>query len=175
MILKINRNKIFDAVIGCAIIAGAGGYALADQASRPSVPAISSSMTSTAVSQIFSASVTSKMEVSSKMNDSSTATHVAAKAPASEPAKVSNSADETSIKPNVIYYDIVDPDTGKYINARDPKYFGIKKALGGDAGIVPPDKSSTCAPIIKEWNQKKHSVLDDMKAKQPAAAQAPIK
>lgn len=157
--MKVSKNKIISVIIGGVIIAGAGGYALADQASRPSVAATSSAMTSSIVSQVSSASET---EVSSKMDESSTATHVATKAPASEPAKTVTSAptssasttEENSMKPNTLYFAVVNPDTGKLVWPRDPGYWDIRNKLGGDAGTIDPAHSTACQKAREEFKAK---------------------
>lgn len=162
--MKVSRNKILSAVIGGVIIAGAGGYALADQASRPSVPAISSSIASAAVSQASSAPDT---EVSSKMEESSSPAEGMSKAPASAPSKTvlsapaasaSSAREENSMKPNTAYYAVVDPDTGKLVWPGDTGYWALKKQLGGDAGTIDPAHSTACQKAREEFKAKQATV-----------------
>lgn len=155
--MKMSHDKILTLVIAGLILAGTGGYALADQAARPS--AVSSTITS---SQVASAFETSKMEASSMAESSQTSQEVSNTTesiektePKSEPESTpkENTERETSMKPNTDYYVVIDPDTGRYIQPRDPRYFEIRNRLGGDAGTVPPNKSSACAPYIQKWKQ----------------------
>lgn len=54
----------------------------------------------------------------------------------------------------VMYFDVIDPQTGRFIGPDNPNYFALKNQFGGDAGTVDPYKSKTCAPIIEEWRKK---------------------
>lgn len=171
--MKVSRDKILTLVIGSIILAGTGGYALADQAARPSAATVSSEIASSAVSQVPSVSEVSKTEVSSMEEQSTTSQEVSnttenvdesvpnstpESAPEAEPKSTPaednpSSEQETSMKPGVLYYNVIDPDTGWYVQPRDPRYFEIRNRLGGDAGTVPPNKSTACAPYIQKWKQ----------------------
>lgn len=61
---------------------------------------------------------------------------------------------EEHMIPGVMYFDIPDPTTERFIGPREPDYFKLRKQIGGDAGTVDPYKSTVCAPIIEEWRKK---------------------
>lgn len=156
--LQVDKNKIISMLIGGVIIASAGVYALADQAARPVVTAVSSNVSSIASLQ---ASFASEMEVSS-MEESSTLTKNKSEDPESKPTKAVTSVSsdnptahgENSMQPNTAYYPIVDPDTGDEVVPTNSRYWSLKRDLGGDAGMVPPDKSQACQAALKEFLKK---------------------
>lgn len=55
---------------------------------------------------------------------------------------------------------IIDPKTGNYIGTNNAKYESIRAELGGDAGLVSPDKSTACQAALqklKEAREKESS------------------
>lgn len=156
----MNKEKTVSAVISAVIIAGAGGYAYATQAApRQTSPNTSTAVCSSAISASSTQSSAAPQESSEAVSKVPAPVITPPKSIASRPGSrasnaPSSSQQTTSLIPGKEYFDIVDPVTGRYIGPREQKYFTLKKQLGGDAGEVPPDKSTACAPIIKEWNQK---------------------
>lgn len=160
--MQVDKNKIISMLIGGVIIASAGVYALADQAARPVVTAVSSAVTSN-VSSIMSPQVSfaSEPEISS-MEESSTLTKNKSEDPESKPTRAVTSVSsdnptahgENSMKPNTAYYPIVDPDTGDEVVPTNSRYWSLKRDLGGDAGMVTPDKSQACQAALKEFLTK---------------------
>jgi hypothetical protein len=56
--------------------------------------------------------------------------------------QAAQSSSVASLKPQVAYYTIIDPSTGKYVSPGDSNYDKCKSELGGDAGTVPFDQST---------------------------------
>lgn len=55
---------------------------------------------------------------------------------------------------------IIDPKTGYDVSPNNPKYESIRAELGGDAGLVNPDKSTACQAALqklKEAREKESS------------------
>lgn len=167
--MKIDKNKLITFIISGVIIAGAGGYAYADQTAQKAVMASQSSVESSASSEnvsteiqsVPSSDVSSTMESTtvsssapevkteeSKVTESSSA---AAETTETSSAAQSSSSGTVSLAVDVGYYDIIDPDTGNYINARDPQYAKLQKQLGGDAGTVDPAHSTACQAALKKY------------------------
>jgi hypothetical protein len=50
-------------------------------------------------------------------------------------------------------FDVVDPNTGKWVTPNDSNYDAVKSQLGGDAGTVNPNKSTACLNALKKWRE----------------------
>lgn len=66
----------------------------------------------------------------------------------------STAGTEDHMIPGKMYFDIIDPKTGRFIGPDNPQYFPLKRQFGGDAGTIDPYKSTACASIIEEWRKK---------------------
>lgn len=190
---KLDKNKLATMLISGVLVASAGTYAFASQYNQPEYvapEAVSSVTSSEAVSSAVSSVIESVTPVESVQstaesvivpssapkeeisNVESTVLPAETQVPASQPEQASTSSASTesassyvaSLTPDVCYYMIVDPETGKYINARQQGYFELQAQLGGDAGKVPPDQSTACQAALAQY-----------KAKQAAASSASTK
>lgn len=169
-------SKVISSIVGIAL---AGGVITATAATAQPKQALTDAVPSNSVSSTVpsgSSVVSSKGDVSNvadgidEINEATqkgvSAVNEAAKAAVSDVASAAKEAGTTShfVKATRLGYDVFDPDTGEWINPRESRYNAVKAELGGDAGIVPENQSTACQKAIEEY-----------KAKQAAATQAPTK
>jgi len=163
--LKMARDKLITLIISGVIIAGAGGYAYADQiahrtsaASSAVVSGVVSIDTSTAAESLPQSQASSASETeASSVEDSAPKTDKKVQSSKANLNSESNSSEVEHMKRNVLYYCIVNPDTGRYVQPTEPEYFPLRKQLGGDAGTVPPSQSTACQAALKAFKAKQAS------------------
>lgn len=181
---KLDRNKLTTMIISGVLVAGAGTYAFAAQYNQPQMALdnASSVVSSEAVSSTVSSTIESVAPVESvqsiaesivessapkeEIKTESTVIPAETQASVSQPEQTSaSSAPEVnasssyvvSLVPDVCYYSIVDPETGKFVDVYSSRYNDLKKQLGGDAGTVPTDQSVACQAALAQYKAKQAS------------------